>query len=86
MALTMRMRFTVTTHHNYFIFGKKIFMEYTLIKKTDANELITEENAWIQKGWKPTGGVSIAFGRIRNNDSSKAWLEVLFHIQAMIKE
>lgn len=65
---------------------KIYFMEYTLIKKTDANELIAEVNAWIQKGWKPTGGVSIAFGRIRNNDSSKAWVEVLFHIQAMVKE
>jgi hypothetical protein len=61
-------------------------MEYTLIKKTNANELIAEVKALIQKGWKPIGGVSIAFGGIRNNDSSKAWLEVLFHIQAMVKE
>ncbi len=62
-------------------------MEYTVVKKTDANELISEVSAWINKGWKPLGGVSIAFGRIRNNnDSSKAWIEVLFHVQAMTKE
>ncbi len=40
-------------------------MEYTVIKKTDANELISEVNTWINKGWKPTGGISIAFGRIK---------------------
>ena len=61
-------------------------MEYTVIKKTDANDLVTEVNTWINKGWKPLGGVSIAFGRIRDNTSSKAWTEVLFHVQAMIKE
>jgi len=61
-------------------------MEYMVIKKTDANELIEEVNAWINKGWKPTGGVSIAFGRIRSATGAKAWTEVLFHIQAMVKE
>ena len=62
-------------------------MEYLVIKKTDMGELVTEVHAWINKGWKPMGGVSIAFGRIRNNDSnSKAWIEVLFHVQAMVKE
>jgi hypothetical protein len=61
-------------------------MEYTVVKKTDANELIAEVGAWIAKGWKPLGGVSIAFGRIRNNSGAKAWVEVLFHVQAMTKE
>ncbi|MEO6453417.1 MAG: hypothetical protein ABIN97_05060 [Ginsengibacter sp.] len=62
-------------------------MEYTVIKKTDANDLITEVNLRIDKGWKPTGGVSIAFGRIRNTTGgSKDWLEVLFHAQALVKE
>jgi hypothetical protein len=62
-------------------------MEYLLIKKTDAIDLVTEVNEWIKKGWKPCGGISIAFGRIRNTTGgSKAWLEVLFHVQAMIKE
>jgi hypothetical protein len=62
-------------------------MEYTVIKKTDANELVTEVNIMIHKGWKPIGGVSIAFGRVRNSSAnSKAWIEVLFHVQAMIKE
>ena len=62
-------------------------MEYTLIKKTDANDLITEVNLHIIKGWKPTGGISIAFGRIRNTTGgNKDWMEVLFHAQAMVKE
>ena len=62
-------------------------MQYTLIKKTDANDLIAEVNSYISKGWKPTGGVSIAFGRIRNTTGgNKDWMEVLFHAQAMIKE
>ena len=61
-------------------------MEYIVVKKTDANELIAEVNAWISKGWKPLGGVSIAFGRVRNNSGAKAWVEVLFHVQALIKE
>jgi len=62
-------------------------MQYTLIKKTDANDLIEEVNSYINKGWKPTGGVSIAFGRIRNTTGgNKDWMEVLFHAQAMIKE
>ena len=45
-----------------FIFETKI-MEYIVVKKTDANELIAEVNAWISKGWKPFCAVSIAFGR-----------------------
>ncbi len=62
-------------------------MEYIVIKKTDANDLITEVNALIKEGWKPTGGISIAFGRMRNTSGgSKDWTEVLFHAQAMIKE
>ena len=61
-------------------------MEYIVVKKTDADELVSEVNAWINKGWKPLGGVSIAFGRIRSNSGAKAWVEVLFHVQAMIKE
>jgi len=62
-------------------------MEYLVIKKTDMGELVTEVNGWINKGWKPVGGVSIAFGRIRNTEgNSKAWIEVLIHVQAMIKE
>ena len=61
-------------------------MEYILLKKTDAGELVAEVNNMISKGWRPLGGVSIAFGRIRNNYGAKAWVEVLFHVQAMIKE
>jgi len=62
-------------------------MEYIILKKTDAKELVIEVNEWIKKGWKPSGGVAISFGRIRNtNDNSKTWLEVLFHVQAMVKE
>ena len=62
-------------------------MEYIVIKKTDANELAAEVIALINQGWKPTGGVSIAFGRMKNITSgSKDWMEVLFHAQAMIKE
>ena len=61
-------------------------MEYMVIKKTDTTELVSEVNDWISKGWKPTGGVSVAFGRIRNESGSKSWTEVLFHIQAMVKE
>jgi hypothetical protein len=62
-------------------------MEYTVIKTTDANELVTEVNVWLNKGWKPCGGVSIAFGRIRNTSGgSKDWIEVLFHSQALFKE
>ncbi len=62
-------------------------MEYTVIKKTDANDLVTEINVLILKGWKPTGGISIAFGRVRNTTGgSKDWNEVLFHAQAMVKE
>ena len=61
-------------------------MDYIIIKKTDAAELTAEVKAWIDKGWKPQGGVSVAFGRIRNNSGAKAWLEVLFHVQALIKE
>ena len=61
-------------------------MEYMVIKKTDLNELVTEVSAWINKGWKPKGGVSIAFGRVRSSTGAKAWTEVLFHVQAMIKE
>ena len=61
-------------------------MEYILVKKTDANELITEINSLINEGWQPSGGVSIAFGRIRNTTGgNKDWVEVLFHAQAMIK-
>ncbi len=62
-------------------------MEYTVIKKTDAADLITGVNALLAKGWKPSGGISIAFGRVKNDSGgSKNWLEVLFHAQAMIKE
>ncbi len=62
-------------------------MEYIVVKKTEANDLVTEVNTWIGKGWKPSGGISIAFGRIRNTTGgSKDWVEVLFHAQAMIKE
>ena len=62
-------------------------MEYIVIKKTDATELVTEVNTLINKGWKPTGGISIAFGRMKNiTGGSKDWIEVLFHAQAMIKE
>ena len=62
-------------------------MEYIVIKKTYATELVAEVNALINKGWKPTGGVSIAFGRMKNiTGGSKDWIEVLFHAQAMIKE
>ena len=68
------------------IFGQNTCMEYTLIKKTDANGLVSEVNEWINKGWKPIGGVAVAFGRIRNETGSKSWTEVLFHIQAMMKE
>jgi hypothetical protein len=40
----------------------------------------------MSKGWQPTGGISIAFGRIRNTSGgNKDWVEVLFHAQAMIK-
>ena len=62
-------------------------MEYTVIKKTDVNDLITEVNVWMNKGWQPSGGVSIAFGRMKNTTGgSKDWIEVLFHAQALIKE
>ncbi len=62
-------------------------MEYTVVKKTDANELIAEVNVRIKEGWAPSGGISIAFGRIRNTTGgSKDWTEVLFHAQALIKE
>ena len=62
-------------------------MEYTLIKKTDAIELVAEVNLYINKGWKPIGGISIAFGRIRNTTGgNKDWTEVLFHAQALTKE
>ncbi len=61
-------------------------MEYILLKTTDANDLSAEVNAWINKGWKPQGGVAVAFGRIRSTSGAKAWVEVLFHLQAMIKE
>ena len=61
-------------------------MEYIVIKKTDASELVIEVNVSINKGWKPLGGVSVAFGRIRSTTGAKAWTEVLFHVQAMIKE
>ena len=62
-------------------------MEYMLVKKTDAGDLITEVNVWLKEGWKTSGGISIAFGRIRNTTGgSKDWMEVLFHAQALIKE
>lgn len=62
-------------------------MEYTVIKKIDASDLIAEINLYLAKGWKPAGGISIAFGRIRNTTGgSKDWAEVLFHAQALIKE
>ncbi len=61
-------------------------MEYTIIKKSDAVALTTEVNNLISQGWKPCGGVSIAFGRIKNETGSKSWTEVLFHAQAMLKE
>jgi len=61
-------------------------MEYFVIKKTDSAELVTEVNEWISKGWKPIGGVSIAFGRIRSTTGAKSWTEVLFHVQAMVKD
>lgn len=62
-------------------------MEYILIKKTDSSDLVKEVNEWMNKGWKPCGGVSIAFGRIRNTTGGgKDWMEVLFHAQAMMKE
>jgi hypothetical protein len=61
-------------------------MEYDIIKKTDPTELVNEVNEWIRKGWKPTGGVSVAFGRIRSTTGAKSWTEVLFHLQAMIRE
>lgn len=62
-------------------------MEYKVIKKTDSNELIIEINLLITEGWKPSGGISIAFGRVKNTTGgSKDWSEVLFHAQAMIKE
>ncbi|MEO7961087.1 MAG: hypothetical protein ABIR19_06060 [Ginsengibacter sp.] len=61
-------------------------MEYTVIKKTSSAELAEEVNLWIGRGWKPTGGISIAFGRIKNETGSKSWTEVLFHAQAMVKE
>jgi hypothetical protein len=62
-------------------------MEYMIVKKTDAQDLAAEVNSWISKGWKPSGGISIAFGRIRNTTGgSKDWTEVLFHAQAMLKE
>jgi len=61
-------------------------MEYFVIKKTGSEELVTEVNEYISRGWKPIGGVSIAFGRIRSTTGTKSWTEVLFHVQAMIKE
>lgn len=61
-------------------------MEYILLKKTNSDDLVAEVNEWISKGWQPTGGISIAFGRIRNTTGgNKDWVEVLFHAQAMIK-
>ncbi len=32
-------------------------MEYTVIKKTDANDFIRQENEWLDKEWKPSGGI-----------------------------
>ncbi|MDQ6761639.1 MAG: DUF1737 domain-containing protein [Bacteroidota bacterium] len=62
-------------------------MEYTVIKKTDVADLITDVNTLVAKGWKPCGGISIAFGRVKNDSGgSKNWLEVLFHAQALVKE
>lgn len=62
-------------------------MEYTVIKKTDVADLITNVNTLMAEGWKPCGGISVAFGRVKNESGgSKNWLEVLFHAQAMIKE
>ncbi len=48
--------------------------------------MVSEVNEWIKKGWKPKGGVSVAFGRIRSTTGAKSWTEVLFHVQAMIKD
>lgn len=62
-------------------------MEYTVIKKTDVADLIADVNTLLSEGWKACGGVSIAFGRVKNDSGgSKNWLEVLFHAQALIKE
>ncbi|MEO6329024.1 MAG: hypothetical protein ABIO55_08835 [Ginsengibacter sp.] len=62
-------------------------MEYLVVKRTEANDLVAEINTLLNQGWKPTGGISIAFGRIRNTTGgSKDWSEVLFHAQALIKE
>ncbi len=62
-------------------------MEYTVIKKTDVADLIADVNTLLAKGWKASGGISIAFGRVKNDSGgSKNWLEVLFHAQALVKE
>ncbi len=62
-------------------------MEYTVVKKTDVADLIADVNILLGKGWKVSGGVSIAFGRVKNDSGgSKNWLEVLFHAQALVKE
>ena len=71
----------------YTLSSAKKFMEYIVVKRTDVNDLAAEVNALLNKGWKPSGGISIAFGRIRNTTGgSKDWMEVLFHAQALIKE
>lgn len=58
-----------------------------MIKKTDVADLIADVNILLAKGWKVSGGVSIAFGRVKNDSGgSKNWLEVLFHAQALVKE
>ncbi len=62
-------------------------MEYTIVKKTNVDDLMTDVNSLIAKGWKACGGISIAFGRVKNESGgSKNWLEVLFHAQALVKE
>lgn len=53
-------------------------MEYQIIKSNDSLKLMHKVSSWIEKGWLPLGGVSIAAWREDNGYG-------LMHCQAIVK-
>lgn len=51
-------------------------MDYKIIRASEHDNLETSVKFWIDRGWKPQGGVSLG----------ETYSHNIFYIQAMIKE
>lgn len=54
-------------------------VEYTLVDSSDVTELIAKVNRLIDEGWRPQGGIAVAWFDVAGDLT--AW-----HYQAMIRD